>query len=135
MKRVDVHIHFLPDYYREALAVAGQSKPDGMPKIPEWSEADALKTMDRLDIGTAMLSVSSPGVHFGDDHAARQLSRRLNETAAQLVRKHTDRFGFFAITPLPDMDGTIAEARHALDELGADGVVLRDDQPPRRLFR
>ena len=124
MKRVDVHIHFLPDYYREALAAAGHSRPDGMPKIPEWSEANALKTMDRLNIGTAMLSVSSPGVHFGDDHAARQLSRRLNETAAQLVRKHPDRFGFFAITPLPDMEGAIAEACHALDELGADGVVL-----------
>ena len=124
MKRVDVHIHFLPDYYREALAAAGHSRPDGMPKIPEWSEADALQTMDRLNIGTAMLSVSSPGVHFGDDHAARQLSRRLNETAAQLVRKHPDRFGFFAITPLPDMEGAIAEARYALDELGADGVVL-----------
>ncbi len=124
MKRVDVHIHFLPDYYREALIAAGHSKPDGMPKIPEWSEADALQTMDRLNIGTAMLSVSSPGVHFGEDHAARQLSRRLNDTAARLVRKHPDRFGFFAITPLPDMEGAIAEACHALDELGADGVVL-----------
>ncbi len=123
-KRVDVHIHFVPDYYRESLVAAGHSKPDGMPKIPDWSEADALKTMDRLNIGTAMLSISSPGVHFGDDQAARRLSRRLNETAAQLVRKHSDRFGFFAITPLPDVAGSIAEACHALDELGADGVVL-----------
>ena len=123
-QRIDVHLHFLPDYYREALVDAGHSKPDGMPKIPAWSEADALKTMDRLNIGTAMLSISSPGVHFGDDQAARRLSRRLNETAAQLVSKHPDRFGFFAITPMPDVAGSIAEACHALDELGADGIVL-----------
>ncbi len=124
VKRIDVHVHFVPQEYREALVAAGQSKPDGMPKIPDWSEAEALKTMDRLNIGTAMLSISSPGVHFGDDQAARLLSRRLNETAAQLVRKYPDRFGFFAITPLPDVNGALAEARYALDELGADGVVL-----------
>ena len=102
-KRIDVHIHFLPDYYREALVAAGHPKPDGMPKIPDWSEAEALKTMDRLEIATAMLSVSSPGVHFDDDQAARQLSRQLNDTAAQLVHRHPDRFGFFAVTPLPEL--------------------------------
>ncbi len=123
-KRIDVHTHYLPDYYREALVAAGITRPDGMPKIPEWSEASALAAMDRLEIAIAMLSISSPGVHFGDDQAARQLSRRLNETAARLVRKQPDRFGFFAITPLPDVVGAVAEACYALDELGADGVVL-----------
>ena len=123
-RRVDVHTHFLPDYYREALVAAGQTKPDGMPKIPDWSEAEALTAMDRLGIATAMVSVSSPGVHFGDDGAARRLARRVNETAAGLARGRPDRFGFFAITPLPDVEGAIAEACYALDELGADGVVL-----------
>lgn len=124
MKRIDVHQHFLPDYYRDALVAAGLSRPDGMPQIPAWSEADALETMDRLGIGTAMLSISSPGVHFGNDQAACGLARRVNDTAAQLVRKHSGRFGFFAITSLPDVEGAVAEACHALDELGADGVTL-----------
>ncbi|MEV5517742.1 amidohydrolase family protein [Streptomyces flaveolus] len=35
-----------------------------------------------------------------------------------------DRFGFFATLTLPDVEGAVAEAGHALDELGADGVVL-----------
>ena len=34
------------------------------------------------------------------------------------------RFGFFATLTLPDVDGAIAEAAHAFDVLGADGVVL-----------
>lgn len=123
-KRIDVHIHFLPDYYREALVTAGLTMPDGMPKIPDWSEDEALKAMDRLGIETAMFSISSPGVHFGDDRAAAELARRVNETAAQFVRKRPDRFGFFAITPLPDAHGAVAEAVYALDQLGADGVVL-----------
>ncbi len=40
------------------------------------------------------------------------------------MRGQPDRFGFFAITPLPDVEGAVAEACHALDELGADGVTL-----------
>ena len=64
--RIDVHAHFLPDFYRQALIEAGQIHPDGMPAIPDWSEQAALDVMDTLGIQTAMLSISSPGVYFGD---------------------------------------------------------------------
>ena len=125
--RIDVHTHYLPEFYRQALIENGQSHPDGMPKIPEWSEASALQTMDALGIQTAMLSISSPGVYFGDDSAARALSRRINDEGARLKRKNPGRFGFFAITPLPDVGGAIAEATRALDELGADGVAVESN--------
>jgi hypothetical protein len=29
--RIDVHAHFLPDFYNDALVEAGQTHPDGMP--------------------------------------------------------------------------------------------------------
>ena len=123
-RRVDVHAHFLPDYYRDALTAAGITHPDGMPEVPAWSEAAALGVMDQLDVATAVLSISSPGVHFGDDADARALARRCNETGAELARRRPDRFGFYAATPLPDVDGAVAAATHALDALGADGVCL-----------
>lgn len=119
-RRIDVHAHYLPEFYRQALAENGQSRPDGMPKIPEWSEASALQTMDTLGVQTAMLSISSPGVHFGDDGAARALAARLNDEGARLKRQNPNRFGFFAVTPLPDVDGAV----RALDRLDADGVTL-----------
>ena len=122
--RIDVHAHFLPEYYRDALAAAGITHPDGMPAVPDWSEGAALGVMDQLDVAAAVLSISSPGVHFGDDAAARALARRCNETGAELSRRRPDRFGFFAATPLPDVDGAVAEAVHALDALGGDGVCL-----------
>lgn len=122
--RIDVHAHYLPDFYRQALAESGHARPDGMPKIPEWGEASALQTMDTLGVQTAMLSISSPGVHFGDDGAARALAARLNDEGARLKRDRPDRFGFFAVTSLPDADGAVAEAVRALDTLNADGVVL-----------
>lgn len=125
--RIDVHSHYLPDFYREALAAAGHTRPDGMPAIPSWSEEAALATMDRLGIRTAVVSISSPGVHFGDDAAARALARRVNEEGARLKAAHPGRFGFFASTPLPDVEGALAEVRHAFDVLHADGVVLESN--------
>ncbi|MEV6060802.1 amidohydrolase family protein [Nocardia asteroides] len=124
MTRIDVHCHFLPEFYREALIAGGHSRPDGIPGIPQWSEAGALEAMNSLGVSKAYLSISSPGVHFGDDAAARDLARRVNEEGARLKRAHPDRFGFFASTPLPDVDAALAEIAYAFDELHADGVVV-----------
>lgn len=124
-RRLDVHAHFVPDFYRAAAEAAGIHQPDGMPQWPKWSEAGALATMDRLDIATAMLSISSPGVHFGDNAAARDLARRVNEAGAALVRAHPRRFGLFASLPLPDRTGALAEVAYAFDELRADGIILQ----------
>lgn len=124
MSRIDVHTHFVPDFYREALFAAGLSRPDGIKAIPPWSAEEALATMDRLDVTRSYVSISSPGVHFGDDAAAAALARQCNESAAELTARHPDRFGWFACLPLPDVDGAAKEAEHALTRLGADGLVL-----------
>lgn len=123
-RRIDVHAHFLPEVYRRALADAGIDRPDGIKAVPAWSEQLALNTMDRLDIEFAMLSISSPGVHFGDDQAAGRLARAVNEEAAALRDRHPDRLGFLARLPLPDVTGAVTELGHSLDVLGADGVVV-----------
>lgn len=125
--RIDVHAHFLPDFYSAALHEAGLSAPDGIRALPEWNEVEALKVMDALNVSTAMLSISSPGVHFGDDAKARELARRVNIEGSRLVAAHPGRFGHFASLPLPDVEGAVAEAIYALDELGADGVVLESN--------
>ena len=122
--RIDVHHHYLPDFYLRALEAAGRSPPDGMPATPPWSEDDALQTMDRLGIAKAYLSISSPGVHFGDDQAANSLARQCNDEGARLKRARPDRFGFFACTPLPDTAGALREIVRAFDALEADGVVF-----------
>ncbi|HEX9497581.1 MAG TPA: amidohydrolase, partial [Mycobacterium sp.] len=56
----------------------------GIPALPEWNEALALDAMDKLSVRLAILSISSPGVHFGDDAAAVALARAVNETGAQI---------------------------------------------------
>jgi predicted TIM-barrel fold metal-dependent hydrolase len=121
---VDVHAHFLTDTYIEAAVAAGHRNPDGMPWWPTWTVDDHLALMDSAGIDRSILSISSPGVHFGDDAAARALARETNEFAAVVVDHHPDRFGHFAALPLPDVPGAVAEARYCLDSLGADGVVI-----------
>ncbi|MGC9496492.1 amidohydrolase family protein [Streptomyces sp. WG7] len=121
---VDVHAHFVTESYVRRAKAAGHELPDGVPAWPSWSAEAHLALMDRNGIRTSILSVSSPGVHFGDDTAARGLAREVNEDAARTAAEHPGRFGFFASLPLPDVDGALAEITHAFDELGADGVVL-----------
>ncbi|BCS23923.1 amidohydrolase family protein [Aspergillus puulaauensis] len=105
---------------------AGYSKPDGMPGIPAWSEEDHLKLMAQANITKSILSISSPGTYLvpGDDHQARFLSRECNKFAADLKRRHPDRFGFWAALPLPDVEGSLLELAYALDHLNADGVAV-----------
>jgi hypothetical protein len=56
----------MPAEYRAAIVREGIDT-DGNPNIPEWSVDAALAFMDRNGIATSLLSISSPGVHWGDD--------------------------------------------------------------------
>jgi predicted TIM-barrel fold metal-dependent hydrolase len=103
---------------------AGHEAPDGFPALPEWSAVEHVAAMDRLGIATSMLSISSPGIHFGDAAAARSLAREVNEEGHRCVVDHAGRFGHFASLPLPDVDDAIAEIDYCFDRLGVDGVAL-----------
>ncbi|MFJ4834428.1 amidohydrolase family protein [Streptomyces sp. NPDC088747] len=121
---IDVHAHFVTDSYVAAARSAGIEHPDGMPGWPPWSVEQHLDLMERSGIEKSYLSISSPGVHFGDDAAARALAREVNVFAARVRDENPRRFGHFAALPLPDVEGSLAEAVHALDTLGADGVAV-----------
>ena len=130
-KRIEVHQHVLPPRYASWLRDKGV-RPGGI-DLPAWSPPGALKFMDGHGIATGILSVSTPGVHLGDDAEARKWAREVNEYTAELVRAHPGRFGLFATLTLPDVQGAIAEAEHALDSLRADGVVLLANNAGRYL--
>lgn len=120
--RIDTHQHIVPPAYAAWLAERGITA-GGLP-IPDWSIDRAIEFMDESGIQAGIVSVSTPGVHLGDDAEARRMARQVNEFAAEVVARHPHRFGFFATLTLPDVEGAVAEATHALDTLQADGVVL-----------
>lgn len=121
--RIDVHQHLVPPEYARWLSSRGMTDAGGR-ELPEWDVQLALELMDRYEIQTAILSVSTPGTTPADGAEAADMARSLNEFSAAVAGDFPDRFGFFATVPLPDVGASITEACHALDELNADGVTL-----------
>jgi aminocarboxymuconate-semialdehyde decarboxylase len=119
---IDVHHHMLPDYFYEATN-EGPNPVGGIKPAP-WSKESMLSYMDDAGIHVAITSISTPGVHMGDNAAAGKLARRCNEHSARLIQERPDRLGGFAAIPLPDVDGALRELEYALDTLKLDGVVL-----------
>jgi predicted TIM-barrel fold metal-dependent hydrolase len=132
---VDVHAHFTTPHYVEVAKAAGHVAPAGMPEAywPQWTARQHLDLMDEAGIGRAMLSLSSPGVYFGDERAARSLAREVNEFCAEVVRQYGPRFGQFATLPLPDVDGSLTEIAYCFDKLGVDGVAVLSNHAGIRL--
>ena len=117
--RIDVHHHFfLPEY----LAAMGPMA--NMPQVKGWSLAHTHEEMDKNGVGTAVLSLSPPGIHLGASTDSRRLARIVNDHATRLRGSQPVRFGHFASVPMPDVEGTLAEIAYALDTLKADGIQL-----------
>jgi predicted TIM-barrel fold metal-dependent hydrolase len=121
---VDTHHHFFPPPYLEPLKT--WSDKAGLaalwPAQQSWTVARAIEDMERNNVATAMLSISTPGIWFGQAEAARKMARLCNDYGAEMVRSHPGRFGLFASVPMPDVEGTLREIDYAFDVLKADGI-------------
>ncbi|HEY1302270.1 MAG TPA: amidohydrolase family protein [Vicinamibacterales bacterium] len=125
-RRIDIHQHFASPSFLATLGAKNAVAP--VPGFAAWkgySPARAVEALDRVGIATAMLSITAPGVWFGDVQEARKLAREMNEyAAAKMVSDYKGRFGLFAVLPLPDVPGSLQELEYAFDTLKADGVGL-----------
>ncbi|SMC23367.1 Predicted metal-dependent hydrolase, TIM-barrel fold [Clostridium acidisoli DSM 12555] len=121
--KIDMHAHYLPQAYKDALLNSGEKNPDGFP-TPKWDPEVHLKTMQQLGISRSMLSISSPHINFGDRNAAKILARKVNEDGAELVKKYPGRFGLLASLPLPNVEDSIEEIQYTKDILHVDGFAL-----------
>jgi len=121
-RTIDLHHHAIPDFYWEASNEDGNAAGGITP--PRWSLEGAIAYLDEAHIDAAVPSISTPGVHFGDDAAARSLASKVNEYLAEIKRDRPDRFGAFAILPLPDIEGSLEQIAYALDVLELDGVSM-----------
>ena len=121
--RIDVHVHAIPDFFKEASTRAGLGATIST-GYPSWSPDEHIAFMDRHGIATAICSISQPGANFGDDAEASVLARRCNEYFARLIADQPTRFGAVAVLQLPDIAAAQSEIEHALDVLNLDGIGL-----------
>jgi predicted TIM-barrel fold metal-dependent hydrolase len=124
--RIDVHHHFVPQVYKDALVALGSAcpSPGYQPPLQNWTEARTLDQMDKAGIASAAISITTPGIYFGDLAAMRKLARECNDAGAKMVADRPQRFGLFAALPLPDVDAALKEMAYAFDQLKADGIGL-----------
>src|SRR3981189_1652573 len=113
-KIIDVHSHPILPYGQGAPVGPGQKQPD-------WSVESAISYMDEHDISACVLSDPDAANHTTGQEA-RDIARRINETLAEIVSKHPNRFGAVATLPGRDAGGALAEIVYALDTLKMDGV-------------
>jgi hypothetical protein len=122
--RIDTHTHPIPPWFRALEPnAAGRT-------TPEWNVSSHLEFMSTRGIKRSVLCISTPQANafqFELDPDLRKaktvaLARLLNEYVAELCRVYPDRFSWMAVVPLPYVDEAIAEAKYALEELGAVGV-------------
>jgi predicted TIM-barrel fold metal-dependent hydrolase len=120
-RRIDVHSHFATPSWIEKVAATSKGLN---PVWRGWTPARSLEYMDRGGVATSIISITMPGVWFGDDGAARRLARECNDCGAKLVADNRGRFGLFAMPPLPDVDASLEEIEYALEVLKADGIAM-----------
>jgi predicted TIM-barrel fold metal-dependent hydrolase len=113
--RVDVHHHANPPIY---------VKTTGRFTTWNWTPAASIEQMEKYDVSTSLVSITQPGIWFGDAEQAKSLARACNEYMAQMVKDYPGRFGFFAAIPLPDQDNALREIEYTCDTLKADGIGL-----------
>jgi predicted TIM-barrel fold metal-dependent hydrolase len=118
--RIDVHHHFAPPSW--IAAVSGRELLQRANR--EWTPSRSIDDMDKAGVAVAVVSVTNPGLWFGDLDETRRITRACNDYGAKLVQDHPARFGLFAAMPLPDVDATLKEIEYAYDTLKADGVHL-----------
>lgn len=108
---IDVHQH-----YQAPFMGADSSR---------WSVNKVLELMEQNGIATVIISGGSYGdeVYTGTE-AGRTLARKMNDYAAKIVSDHPKQFGFFAVVPFPDADGSLKELEYAYETLHADGVGI-----------
>ncbi len=118
--RIDVHHHFVPPKYKEEV----NKKRAMQPCMQSWTVAGSIEDMDRAGTQLALVSITTPGLHFGHVEEARRLTRISNDYAMEMARDYPRRFGLFASLPWPDVEGSLKEVAYAFDTLGADGVGM-----------
>jgi uncharacterized protein len=127
---VDIYCHIFPDkFFQEMNRIAPRlgniaARLRGVKKLFDLDER--FREMDQFGDYRQIISLPNPPI---EDLAAGEVGLNLarigNDAMAELTARHPARFPtFVAALSMTDVDGSVAEARRAVKELGAGGVQI-----------
>ena len=76
--RIDVHHHFAPP----AWVTAVKGRPLLQPANTTWTPEKSIADMDRGGVALSLVSITNPGLWFGDAQMTRQIARACNDYGA-----------------------------------------------------
>jgi predicted TIM-barrel fold metal-dependent hydrolase len=120
-RRFDLHHHFANP---ALLKLMNDKKTQGYQFWQPYTPAKSVEDMDKGGVQTSFISVTTPGIWFGNDQETRRFARELNEYGAKIVSDYPGRFGLFAVLPFPNANACLEEIEYAFGTLKAEGVGL-----------
>lgn len=127
---IDLYCHIFPDrFFTEMTGVAPKLENIGkrLRGITKLFDLEArFREMDEFGDYRQIISLPNPAIEdIASPADGLKLAHIANDAMAELCRQHPDRFpAFAAAVCLTDIEGSIAEARRAITQLGARGVQI-----------
>src|ERR1051325_4462721 len=128
--KIDIFCHILPPAYferRTAISGRGAYLQKRVREIPAMVDLDLrFRIMDMFEGYTQVFSLAAPPIEaLAGSKESPELARLANDTMAEIVSKHPDRFPtFVASLPLNNPEATLDEIDRAINTLGAAGVQI-----------
>ncbi|MCJ7582785.1 MAG: amidohydrolase [Candidatus Aminicenantes bacterium] len=143
MKIIDMHNHFYPPEYLEAIQT-GQSNvkitydKDNNPLlhypgdynivVPGHRDIDyRAQVLEEAGVDMQVLTFTTPGVHIESPERSVELARMVNDNFAKIKKEKSQRFDALATLPLNDPEASVLELERAFSELGFRGVALHSN--------
>jgi aminocarboxymuconate-semialdehyde decarboxylase len=140
MRIIDVHNHYYPPEYVEALrtsrsVVKVTYDDDGNPCVHYPGDYNILvrghrdipyraRVLAEHGVDTQVLSFTTPGVHVESPALAVEWARVVNDAFGRTVRDSRGRFTALATLPLNDPGESVRELGRAMNDLGLPGAMV-----------
>jgi aminocarboxymuconate-semialdehyde decarboxylase len=140
MPIIDVHNHFYPPEYLDALR-SGKSvvrvtvDSSGNPHIHYPGDYNVAVAghrdiayrhgvLEREGVDTQVITLTTPGTHVESPAYAATLAALVNDAFAKIIAERSPRFTALATLPLNDPAASVKEFRRAIEELHLPGAML-----------
>ena len=140
MRVIDVHNHFYPPDYLDALrsrksVVRVTTGKDGNPHIHYPGDYNVAvpghrdiayrqNVLEKEGVDTQVITLTTPGTHVEKAAYAAKLASLVNDAFAKIIAERGPRFAALATLPLNSPKASVKELRRAMEQLKLPGAML-----------